>query len=147
MMQVDPKHAKQRLLFYISDAIDREDDVAAMHDLVNQIAASREWVIGPPVFLNESEEDAEAGSLRTVGGFLELYSTLPPWGDALPREVDREHFDEVKAIISALAAFSKRTGHEIAFELDGAQIGWIENGVVDNSLREGLLEEWEKSLM
>jgi hypothetical protein len=84
--------------------------------------------------------------LRTLGGFIELYSTLPPWCDALPQDVDRAHLEEVKALISALADLSKKTGHEIAFELDSSQIGWIERGVVDRSLREGLIEEWEKSL-
>ena len=147
MMQIDPKHAKQKLLFYISDDIDNEEDVLAMRDVVREVAASRKWVIAPPVFLNEVEEDDEAGSLRTVGGFFELYSALPPWGDALPKEIDRAHLEEVKSVLDALAGFSTATGHEIAFELDEAQIGWIENGVIDNSLREGLLAEWEKSLM
>lgn len=141
MTHVDPRHPKQKLVFYISDEIADESEVVAMRDVVTELAASREWVIGPPVFLNESQEDAEAGELRTVGGFLELYSALPPWGDALPEEMDRAHLIEVKAAINALATFSGRTGHEIAFELDGAQIGWIERGVVDKSLREGMLEE------
>ena len=73
------------------------------------------------------------------------FSALPPWDDALPENIDRAHFDEVKATVDALSSFSKETGHEIAFELDGAQIGWIESGVVDHSLREGLLEEWGRT--
>jgi hypothetical protein len=146
-MQIDPNHPTQRLLFYISDDVDNEADVLAMRDVVRQVAASRTWVIAPPVFLDDVEEDDEAGSLRTVGGFFELYSALPPWGDALPQEIDRAHLDEVKSVLHALAAFSRVTGHEIAFELDEEQIGWIENGVIDDSLGEGLLEEWQKSLM
>ena len=143
---MDPAHAKQRLLFYISDAIDDSHDIADMKKVIEEVAVMREWVIAPPDFVDESEINDEAGPLRTVGGCLEMYSALPPWGDALPPEIDRAHLDEVKTIIHAVAAFSKRTGHEIAFELDGSQIGWIENGIVDNSLREGLLEEWEKTL-
>jgi len=45
-----------------------------------------------------------------------------------------------------VAVFSGESNHEIAFELDGAQIGWIERGIVDNSLREGLLAEWQRTL-
>lgn len=144
-MQIDPNHPKQKLVFYISDDIDDENDVVAMRDVVTDLARARQWIIGPPIFLNETQDDPEAGELRTVGGFVELFSALPPWGNALPREIDRAHFEEVKTTIDALTAFSKETAHEIAFELDGAQIGWIENGVVDNSLREGLLEEWERT--
>lgn len=142
---MNPNHPKQRLVFYISDDIVDENDVVEMHDLVTDLAASRDWVVGPPIFVNESQADVEAGELRTVGGFFELFSALPPWGNALPKETDRAHFDEVKATIDALAALSEKTGHEIAFELDGAQIGWIEKGAIDNSLREGLLGEWERS--
>ena len=146
VVDVGPLLPKQRLLFYISDGIHHEDDVAAMERVISGVAASRGWVVGPPVFVNESVEDDEAGSLRTVGGFIDMYSGLPPWGDVLSREIDRAHLSEVKAIIGALAEFSQRTAHEIAFELDGAQIGWIEKGVVGRSLREGLIEEWEKTL-
>lgn len=144
-MQMDPNHPKQKLVFHISDDIKGEDDVLAMRDVVTELAHSRLWVIGPPIFLNESEDDPEVGELRTVGGFVELFSALPPWGEVLPGEVDQAHFEEVKATIDALAAFSKKTDHEIAFELDGAQIGWIERGVVDNSLRDGLLGEWQRT--
>jgi hypothetical protein len=42
MMQVDPKHARQKSLFYISDDIDSERDVVAMHNLVNEVG---QWVI------------------------------------------------------------------------------------------------------
>lgn len=145
-MQVAPNHPKQKLVFYISDDISNETDVVAMRDVVMELARSRSWVIGPPVFLDESEDDPEAGELRTVGGFIELFSALPPWGETLPEALDRAHFEEVKATIDAMAVFSKESNHEIAFELDGAQIGWIERGIVDNSLREGLLVEWQRTL-
>lgn len=144
-MKVNPNHPKQKLVFYISDDIEDERDVFGMHEAVTSLSRSLKWVIGPPVFLNETQDDPEAGEWRTVGGFIELFSALPPWGAALSPEVDRAHFEEVKATIDALTAFSKQTGHEIAFELDGAQIGWIEKGIVDNSLREGLLGEWERT--
>ena len=141
----ESNHPKQTLLFYISDDIDDENDVEAMKDAVGKLAASRSWVIRPPVFLNESEADAEAGELRTVGGFIEVFSALPPWGDELPEEIDRAYFEEAKAVVDAMTTFSEKTGHEIAFELDETQVGWIEHGVIDRSLREGLLGEWERT--
>jgi hypothetical protein len=98
------------------------------------------------VFVDHQEDDSEAGRLRTVGGSIELYSGRAPWDERLPAEVDRAHLDEVRTIVDALAIFSAETRHEIAFELNGAQGGWVEKGVPDNSLLVGLLEEWERSL-
>lgn len=143
---MDINHPKIELLFYIADDIVDENDVLRMKTVVSEVGASRSWVIAPPVFINESDKDAEVGELRTVGGVLKLFSALPPWGDALSQDIDRAHLDEVKAVIGALIPFSETTKHEIAFEMDGVPVGWIERGVVGKSLNEGLLKPWERSL-
>jgi hypothetical protein len=143
---MDTNHPTIELLFYIADDIDDENDVLSMKTVVNEVGASRSWIIAPPVFVNESAKDNEAGELRTVGGVLRLFSALPPWGDVLSPDIDRAHLAEVKAVIGALIPFSETTKHEIAFEVDGVPVGWIERGVVGKSLNEGLLIPWERSL-
>ncbi len=143
---MDPDHPKETLLFYISDDIVDESNVALLKELIARLAQSRDWATSPPVFVDNEEDDSEPGSLRTVGGFMELYSGRVPWDERLPVEVDRAHLDEVRTIVDALAIFSAETRHEIAFELNGAQVEWVEKGVPDNSLRVGILEELERSL-
>jgi hypothetical protein len=43
-----------------------------MQRIVDELAMSRQWVIGPPVFLNEEETDNEAGVMRTIGGYHDM---------------------------------------------------------------------------
>jgi hypothetical protein len=82
--------------------------------------------------------------VETVGGFLEIYSALPPL--TLPREIDLQHLDEVTALVNALRDFSREFSLSIEFELDGELIGAIDNGEMDRSLAEGLLGEWRRQL-
>jgi hypothetical protein len=83
-------------------------------------------------------------AIETVGGFVEIYSALPPW--TLPREIDRLHFEEVSTLVNALRDFSRQNGLSFEFELDGNYVGAIDNGEMDASLGEGLLGEWRRNL-
>jgi hypothetical protein len=84
------------------------------------------------------------GPLETLGGELEIYSALPP--ASLPRDVDRQHFEEVSAIVQALRELSQREGLAFEFELGGVYAGSIEDGQIDRTLKIGLLDEWQRNL-
>lgn len=147
-MRPSENHPIQSFLFYLSGDVD-EVVVTNLRELIEQLAKKRRWTIRPPQFVDSTEEPADPSrdeSIRTVGAVLRVYSALPPWGDRLPPEVDRAHLEEVESVIDALSRFSSNTGHEIAVELDGAQLGWIEKGSPDRSLAEGLLYEWRNNL-
>jgi len=149
MASLDKQKIQDLLFFVASDFEDSLiDDVA---ELIDKLAASREWLLGPPVFVNEelegpdvykgSEEDED---IYTLGGLFRLYSSYSP--ERLPREVDRIHFEEVQEIVRQVRRFSLEKQVDFEFELDQEHIGTIRNGEMDRSLREGLLEEWEAVL-
>ncbi len=147
-MAVAADHPIQRLLFFVSDDL-AEETTGQMQDLVSDIAGSRTWTIAPPAFVDEVEEPEDPAvdlPVRTLGGVLDLYSALPPWGERLPEEVDRAHYEEVEAIVVALRHFSETSGHEVTFELDGTYVGIIKQGNPDRLLADGLLGEWRRHL-
>lgn len=111
-----------------------------MEAAISSLAGSRAWVIEGPRFVNETlePESPEDYPIQTVGGYLELFSAWPPWGNRLPREIDKAQLTDVESVIDAMIIFSKGTAKEIAFELDGTQVGWISNGEPDRGIREGV---------
>jgi hypothetical protein len=127
-------HPKQRLLFYIAQ--DFKDDLAPkIQRVVAEIARGRDWLIGPPMFMDELHASNLGTPVRTVGGVLEIYSTLAPW--ELPVDVDRQHLNEVTWLIEALRRFSAEQNLAIEFELEGTFVGSIEDGKMDRTLAEG----------
>jgi len=144
---VTADHLRQQFVFFVNGAITdalRE----AMRLRVEQVAASRKWIIGPPRFMSTREgvEGLSPGDtpVETLGGLLEIYSAATPW--SLAREVDLEHFGEVNDIVSAMREFSSTHNVRIEFELDGVFVGSIVDGQMDRALAEGLLGEWQKTL-
>ena len=142
-----PNHPKRILLFFVAQDLD--DSIRAnVRDFVLRLASLRRWLNGPPRFVNSREEPADTSRgdmpVETVGGYLEIYSTLPPW--RLPRELDLQHFDEVTVLVNAARDFSRDHRLSIEFELDGELIGAITDGEVDRALAEGLLGEWKRHL-
>ena len=146
---MDPKHPMQDLIFYMSGALD-ESHVVLMRNLVHRMAEEQNWTIEAPVFIDETEEpdtsNVDDVPIRTVGAVLRIYSGLPPWDATLPKEVDRALFNEVSFVVREIAGLSKSAGLEFAAELDGEAVGWIENGILNKMLRDGLLEPWRRSL-
>ena len=144
---VAPNHPKLKLLFFVAQDLD--DTIRAnVRDFVLRLASLRRWLNGPPRFVNSRDEPADASRgdtpVETVGGYLEIYSALPPW--TLPRELDLQHLDEVTTLVNALRDFSREHGLAVEFELGDTFVGAITDGEMDRSLAEGLLGEWRRQL-
>jgi hypothetical protein len=141
-----PDHPKQRLLFFVAQELD--DRVRAnVAELVARLSESRSWVIGPPQFVDERSEAASApgdAPIETVGGTIEIYSALPP--STLPRDIDRQHLEEVEALVSAICRFSQDHRVAFEFELAGTFVGAVEGGRMDRVLADGFLGEWRRLL-
>jgi len=144
---IAPNHPKRKLLFFVAQDLDDSIRTNA-RDFVLRLASLRRWLNGPPHFVNSREEpeDTSRGDMpvETLGGYLEIYSALPPW--TLPREIHLQHLDEVTALVNALRDFSREYSVSIEFEFDGELIGAIDDGEMDRSLAEGLLGEWKRQL-
>lgn len=132
-----PNHPVQRLIFFVAQDIDESTRIA-FGTLVGNLGHLREWVIGPP------RNIADQNDPSLVGGGVEIYSAQPP--NELSKEIDRRHYQEVEAIVGALARFSYEHMLAIEFELDGEFVGALEDGKMDRSLEEGLLGEWKRHL-
>jgi|SRR5208282_3618902 len=146
-VNVAPIHPKQKLLFFVAQDLD--DSIRAnVREFVLRLAGLRRWFNGPPRFVNSRDEpeDTSRGDMpvETIGGYLEIYSALPPW--TLPREIDLQHLEEVTALLKAICDFSRENKLAIELEFDGELIGAIEGGEMDHSLTEGLLGEWRRHL-
>jgi hypothetical protein len=140
-------HHKQKLLFFVVQGLD--DNIRAkVRDFVLRLAGLRRWLNGPPRFVNSRDEpkDASRGDIpvETIGGYLEIYSALPPW--TLPREIDLQHLEEVTALLNTLCDFSHEHNLTIELELDGELIGAIKGCKMDFSISEGLIGEWRRHL-
>jgi len=146
MMKLPSSHPTQKLLFFVAQDI--TDEIRGeVRRFVARVAASREWVIRPPKIVDATDapENSEIDRpVETVGGFLEIYSALPP--AVLPREIDAQHLEEVTALIEALSDFARKEHLAFEFELDGNFVGAIDDGKLDRCLREGLLGEWKNHL-
>ncbi|MBA3458804.1 MAG: hypothetical protein H0T46_02505 [Deltaproteobacteria bacterium] len=148
MEPLSPDHPQINLLFAI-DGEPSDADARAMQDLVEALVSSKEWTLSPPEFVNEeddSSDDPEDKPIITVGGVMRLYSSFPPWDDKVPAAVDRAQYDEVVEIVERLTEFSLSRGVDIVFEYDGEVVGKIRKGLANDSLSDGLLGEWGRTL-
>lgn len=130
------------LLFCVDDDIDpypREEVAEAVQALVG----SRTWAFEPPVHVDEVDDEGT----ETVGGVLWMPEALSD--QATRRSIEQEEalLADTEAVVAAVSELSARLGCEFAFELRGEAIGWVEAGVPDNSLTEGLLGEWRRVLV
>jgi hypothetical protein len=137
MNEPNADHPKQDLLFIVLDG-NTPRLAEAFRRLVSEMQAARRWVLGPPEVVElEGEENDVAGLLR-------LYSSLPPWGERLPKHIDAAHLEEVTFLVERLAQLSKDFDVEVELELDGDSVGDIQKGQLSRTLAEGLLGEWRR---
>lgn len=115
---VSPNHPRHQLAFYVDQDVDFE------------IRESRTWSLGAPGFfdIHRVPEDQTRGDCCTddVGGFIEIYSGWPPW--TVPREVDMQQYEEVRALLSTLEEFSRDRGLSLEIHFAGEAIGHIADG-------------------
>lgn len=98
LSEVEFDHPKQELLYYIAQ--DFGDDIPPeVERVVAEIARGRDWLIGPPVFIDELHASTLGTPVRAVGGVIEVCSALPPW--ELPFDIDRQHLEEVTWLVEA----------------------------------------------
>ena len=151
MNEMDRLHPIQTLLFMLDCQI-QPQHAGQVRAAVEGLASKRsKWVLGAPVFIDSTEisitNDRHGDQpIRTLGGELQIYSAVPPWSNKLPKEIDRQHYEEVNLIVQHMRQFSEATGLTLGFELDGVSVGWIKAGKLDKMLEIGLLAEWKKSV-
>ena len=131
--------AKQKLIFYVAQDLDKSIR-SNVQQLVNEVAASRIWSVTPPRFIDEIDESGA----EVVGGFLEIYSALPP--NILPIEMDSKNLDDVEALVGAVKKLSEKENLSFEFQLDTTFVGAIEDGVIDRVLMDGLLVPWRNHI-
>jgi hypothetical protein len=141
-------HPRQELRFFVSGNIDANSR-SLLNELVAQLSTKRAWVLGPPTLVEGVEHPEGLGgedSSNFIQVGIEIYSALPPWGNAISRDIDATHFQEVSDLITAAADFSAKASLELDFFLDDVFVGQIQKGQPDKLLTEGLLGEWQRAL-
>jgi hypothetical protein len=103
------------------------------------LAIDHNWSVGLPEFIDEFDEDD-----RTIGVAIELLPPLDRDGAPMPRALDGQLLEDVETLVQAAAEFTRDKDMELAFELDGLVVGWVEAGVPDRQLTEGLLRPWRE---
>lgn len=128
-------------LFIVVDGSAGDHDVRAIKDVAEDLASAREWIIEPPRFVDQMNAD-----VRECGIALRMHTAYGAHGERLPPDVDRVHLGETVAVLEAIAGISHESGTVFVVELDNDQVGSIANGELDNSLRIGLIDEWQRVL-
>ena len=88
-----------KLLFFVDQEFE-DSLIDEVEELIQGLAASREWQLGPPAFVSEEDNN----EIYILGGLFSLYSAYAP--TKLPEEVDRIHLEEVKEIVRQVQGFS-----------------------------------------
>jgi hypothetical protein len=132
---VDLEHPKQRLRFSATGSWPTTAEVHARARVA--LLQQMEWTLGPPTV------DWGVGSME---GGVQIHSALPPWGEALPIDVDEAELRQTLVLAKALIDISLDLKAVVHLHLDDAYIGEIRHGVPDQSVAIGLLEEWQRGL-
>ncbi|WEF33958.1 hypothetical protein [Pseudoduganella chitinolytica] len=137
---------KTELLLFFLVGDPAEGDRAEILKTIEEMSASRQWVLGPPRFVDTVDHSGTHPDdlpIVTIGGALELYSASAA---ELSRDIDRLHLEEVECIVDRIQSLSAERNLEFEFELDGQYVGTIDCGNVDDTLAKGLIEEWRNHI-
>lgn len=137
---------RDKLLFYVADEVTPQTR-ERVRRFVSEIANKRQWVLGPPEYLDMTEDLATRDGdmpVETVGAELEVYSAQIPGG--LPTDVDAQHFAEVNDLVQAVRRLSEEAAVPFEFMYGGIYAGAVEAGEIDRTLQVGLLDEWRKRI-
>lgn len=137
----DRPEGMEPLLFCLDDDIDPypRDAVEAA---VQALAASRTWTFEPPVHVDEVDDEGT----ETVGGVLWMPAAVLGGAANLNIEQEEALLADTEAVVAAVCEISARLRLVFVFELREEPIGWVEAGVPDDGLTEGLLGEWKRVL-
>jgi len=135
-MPIAPNHPIEELFFSVVDEI-TDDMAAVIAEAVERLAKSRGWLLHPPEFLYQ-EDDTDC----ILGGTLELYSVMPPL--EIPLEAEQQQWEETNAFVRAFQDLSSKYHWEFDCFYRNESIGFIEDGIMNVSLTEGLLGEWKR---
>ncbi len=137
-------HPTNLLYVVVKDNLSNEV-MDAIEERLRIWSESREWTINAPELIDYIDEILAKGhESHTFGFALRLYSAHPPWGDKLPKEIDRRHLDEVEFLLNEVQAISRTFNCSFKLQLDQIAMGLIEDGKMDERLRVGLVNEWRK---
>ena len=124
------------LAAFLSDDF-TEADVSVVRDVASAMATERTWTLGPPEFVDESDEaqlsNPEDEVIRTVGVVL----TVSDRGER--PETQR---GEVELFVRFMSEVSRLTGLRIEVQLGAVHCGTIVNGVPSSSIKVGLIDSW-----
>ncbi|MEZ6044328.1 MAG: hypothetical protein R3C11_01840 [Planctomycetaceae bacterium] len=118
----------------------------AFEELLISLASRRPWVIDAPQLVDYIDEFPDGSEVHTYGAALQMYSASEPWRKTLPPQIDRYHLEEVTLIVEELCKLSLELNCDFMLQYDDVYVGCIKNGITDESIRIGLLDEWQKML-
>ncbi len=110
--------SKPHLLAYFSSDYS-ETEVSALFGVVKQLGAERAWVNHPPEFVEH--DDALVG---------------------ISFELTADQLTEPLCFIDALSNFSRMHAVDFDFEAGDERIGAIENGFVEHTIQQLLVNSW-----
>lgn len=133
-------------LYFVMDGDINGDRMDAFESWLARASSQRSWVIQPPELVDYlDEDDSLGGSSHTFGCALRMYSALPPWGEKLPKDVDRKHLAETEFLLNELSSLSRQLDCNFRLQLDRTPIGVISRGELDEGISIGLVGEWRKA--
>jgi hypothetical protein len=139
---MDPDDGSQELLVAIEDTI-APDDAGSIRGLVDELR-ELQLSIGAPEFVDTEDNTEQVAPGATAARTLGAVVRLP--APSRVREREAAALADVRLILSRFRSYSERTGRTFAVDMNRECIGWIEAGVLSESLTEGLLDAWEVEL-
>jgi len=114
--------------------------------MLDMLEYEREWIVAPPQSFDFLEEPEHGGDLVHVYGCtMAIFTPRPPWGNLLPNEIERLHYEEVSRVMQEVCSFSDHFQRDFVVELDNIRLGHIVNGAPDEALATNH-SEWRDSI-